>query len=130
MSKTGKFPVRARLPKVYGVMGRWAGGGAASNMTKVTGRGISSVAYNSATGAYLITFEETHPQLVAISITCGTALTTTVQNVCNYDPAQYSATAGTLPIFITDVATPTAQDLLTTEEISIVAWFADTAVTQ
>ncbi len=130
MSKTGSCPVRSRMPKLKGVMGRWLGGGAASNMTKVAGRGISSVAYNSATGAYLITFEETHPQLVAISIQCGTAGTTSAQNVCNYQPADYSATAGTLPIFITDVATPTAQDLLTTEEISIVAWFADTAVTQ
>ncbi len=129
MSKTKKDLVRCRFPKTYGVMGRWLGGGAASNMTKVTGRGISSVAYNSATGAYLITFEETHPQLLAISITCGSAGSTSAQKVCNYDPATYSATAGTLPIFITDVATPTAQDLLTTEEISIVAWFADTAVT-
>lgn len=130
MAKTNKYPVRSRSSKAYAVVGRWLGGGAASNMTKVTGRGISSVTYNSATGAYLITFEETHPSLLALTVTCGSAGSTSAQNVANYQPADYSATAGTIPIFITDVASPTAQDLLTTEEISIVAWFADTAITQ
>lgn len=130
MSTKGKYPVRSRVSQSYSVMGRWAGGGAAGNMTKVTGRGIASVNYNSATGAYLITFEDSHPVLVAIGFACGAAGSTATQNVVNYQPASYDAAAKTLPIFITDAASPTAQDLATTEELSIVAWFADTAITQ
>lgn len=128
--KTGNFLVKSRSSQTVVIAARYAGGGAAANCTKVAGRGISSVNYNAATGKYLITFEDTHPALLAITITCGSGQTTAAQNVANYDPANYSATAGTMPFFVTDVATPTAQDLLTTEEVSIIAVFAETAITQ
>lgn len=128
--KTAKFPVKSRSSGVNIVAARFAGGGAASNCTKTAGRGISSVAYNSATGAYLITFEDTHPALLAVVITIGSAGSTTLQKVANHNNASYSAAAGTLPFFVTDVATPTAKDLLTTEEATIVAVFAETAITQ
>ncbi len=128
--KTGKYPVSARSSKVVIVAGRWAGGGAAANCTKVAGRGISSVNYDSATGAYLVTFEDKNGTLLSFQATCGNARTTAAHNTVSYDIANYSATNGTMPIFVADSASPTAQDLLTTEEISITAIFADTAITQ
>ncbi len=127
--KTGKYPVKSRSSKVVIVTGRWLGGGAATDCTKVTGRGISSVAYNAATGKYLVTFEDLNGTLLAFHVTCGNASGTTTHNTASYDAANYSATAGTMPICISDVATPTLQDLATTEEISITAIFADTALT-
>lgn len=100
------------------IMARWAGGGAASDCTRVTGTGIDSVAYNAATGAYKITLTGRYQTLVSYAFTCGTAGTTAAQNVVNF--IAYSASAGTITLFITDVATPTAQDLLTTEELGII----------
>lgn len=128
--KTTKYPVKARSSNVVVVAARFAGGGAAANMTKVAGRGISSVAYDSATGKYLVTFEDLNGTLLAFTVTCGNTRTAAGQNVCTYDIANYSATAGTMPIFISDVATPTEQTLATNEEISIVAVFADSGITQ
>ncbi len=128
--KTTKYPVKARSSNVVVVAARWAGGGAASNMTKVEGRGISSVDYNSATGGYLVTFEDLFGQLLAFTATCANARTAAAQNVVSYQIADYSSTAGTMPIWITAVATPTGADLATTEEISIIAVFADTGLDQ
>lgn len=128
--KASRYPVDSRSTQVNLVAARYLGGGAAANLTKVTGRGITSVNYNAATGKYLITFEEPHPALLAITITCGTGQTTALQNLANYDPANYNAANGTMPFFVTDVATPTAQDLTTTEEVSIIAVFSETAIAQ
>jgi hypothetical protein len=130
MSKTGKFPVKSRTSGVVLVAGRWTGGGAAANCTKAAGRGIASVNYNSATGKYLVTFEDTFGQLVAFTATCGNASGTTTHNTASYDIANWSASAGTMPICISDVASPTLQDLATTEEISIIAVFAEGNFTQ
>jgi hypothetical protein len=128
--KTTNYPVKSRSSGVNIVAARWLGGGTAGNCTQVAGRGISSVNYNAATGAYLITFEDIHPALLGVHITCGAAGSTATQNVANYQPASYDSAAGTLPIFVTDAASPTAQDLLTTEELSIIAVFAETAIDQ
>lgn len=130
MSKTGKFPVKARASGLVIVAGRWTGGGGATDCTKAAGRGISSVAYDGATGKYLVTFEDTFGELLAFTVTCGNDRTTAAHNTASYDIANWSESAGTMPIWITDTATPTAQDLATTEEISIVAVFAEGAFTQ
>ena len=120
------WPARAAVNNLVTVAGRWAGGGSASNMTKVSGTGISSVAYNSATGAYIITFNNVGGTFLGAWFGLGTAGSTSAQTVANW--IAYSATAKTLTIFITDVATPTAKDLATTETLNIMALWADTAV--
>ncbi len=126
--KTTKYPVRGRSTKMVIVAARFTGGGAATDCTKAAGRGIASVAYNSATGKYLVTFEDLFGTLLAFHVTCGNASGTTTHNTASYDIANYSSTAGTMPICISDVASPTLQDLLTTEEISITAIFADSGL--
>lgn len=108
------------------IVGRWAGGGAAGNCTRTTGTGIDSVNYNAATGAYKITLTGRYQTLVGYTFTCGSAGTTAAQNVVNF--IAYDASAGTITLFVTDVATPTAQDLLTTEELSIVLYLQSEGV--
>lgn len=59
-------PVRANIPKRE-VCGVWTGGGAAADCTKTStdwSKGISSVAYNAATGKYRITLSEAGQQLL------------------------------------------------------------------
>ncbi len=67
MSLGNAFPVRSTVPDLTIVAGLWTGGGAAADMEVSDGdwnRGIASVAYNSATGKYLVTFVDTGPCLV------------------------------------------------------------------
>jgi len=115
----------ALIPNTVRVTGRWAGGGAASDCTKVKSAGITSVAYNAATGAYKITFDNVGEVFLGGTIqvhsTAGTTATARVVNT-----QAYSSTNRTLTIFVVDVATPTAKDLATTEELWIDVVFADT----
>ena len=120
-----KYVPKALTQNVVGVTARWLGGGAAANCTRLTGRGVTSVNYNSATGAYLITFDGVGEVFLGGSVTVmNTAGTTAGQKVVN--SSAYSATNKTLAIFITDLATPTAQALATTEELWIDLKWADT----
>ena len=67
MSLGQAYPVRASIPDLFEVRGVWTGGGAAADMTKEEedwSRGIASVAYNAATGKYLVTFVDVGQQLV------------------------------------------------------------------
>ncbi len=101
------------------VAGRWLGGGAAGDMMKVTGRGIESVKYNSATGAYIIKFDGVGGTWMGCWLTVLDAGSTSASKVAN--PVVYSKSGRSLTVFITDVATPTAKDLATTEELQILA---------
>ena len=61
------YPIRASVPDLYEVFGKWTGGGAAEDMTLEDGdwsKGIASVEYNGATGKYLVTFTAVGEQLV------------------------------------------------------------------
>ncbi len=61
------YPVRASIPGLDFVFGKWTGGGAGASMAVAAGdwnHGIASVAYNSATGKYLVTFTEVGNQIV------------------------------------------------------------------
>lgn len=120
-----KWPVKGLMNSEVIVAGRWLGGGAASDMTKVTGRGIDSVKYNSATGAYIIKFTSVGPTWLGCWMTVLDAGSTSAQKVVN--PVVYSASARTLTVFITDAATPTAKDLATTEELQILALWSDSS---
>ena len=120
-----KWPVKGLMNSEVVVAARYAGGGAASDMTKVAGRGIDSVKYNSATGAYIIKFTSVGPTWLGCQLTVLSAGTTAGQRVAN--PVVYSASARTLTVFITDTATPTAKDLATTEELQIFSIWSDSS---
>lgn len=67
MSTGNAFPARNSVPDITHVVGVFTGGGAAANCSKASGdwiKGIESVAYNAATGKYLITFSEVGNQVV------------------------------------------------------------------
>ena len=70
MSLGQAFPVRASIPDLYEVRGKWTGGGAAADMTNPDAdwsRGIESVKYNAATGKYKVKFVDVGQQLVDAS---------------------------------------------------------------
>lgn len=71
MSHGTLSPYRAKIPGTWEVRGVWSGGGAAANCTVASGdwnAGITSVAYNAATGKYLITFKDFGQQIVGGSV--------------------------------------------------------------
>lgn len=123
-------PVKGSSNKTVRVTGRFAGGGAAANCTKVTGcaRGFTSVAYNAATGKYLVTLDAVGGKFLGGTILVTNAAgTVAAQKVCApYGTAPYTAATRTLAVFVTDIATPTAADVLTTEELWLDLVFADT----
>lgn len=120
-----KWPPKHVSNSVVEVTARFQGGGAASNCTKIAGRGVTSVNYNSATGAYIITFDNVGETFlggsISVNSTAGTTATARVVNT-----TAYSATNKTLTFFVVDTATPTAKDLATTEELWIDLKWADT----
>lgn len=106
-------PVRLR--------GMWLGGGAAANCTRYSGRGITSVNYNAATGQYKITFAEVGKNLLGAMLSVQAAAGAATSFIAR--PTVYSASAKTLTFDVTDLATPTNHDLATTEYVHIdVEW--------
>lgn len=106
------------------ICARWTGGGAAANCTRTTGQGVTSVNYNSATGKYVITFDSGYEVLEGYQFQHGGANAT--PKIIKME-AQ-NATAGTINIAVSDVATPTNRDLSTDDEISFVVVFRDEGV--
>jgi len=114
MASVTFFPVRARTKEVDIVGGRWAGGGAATNCTRVSGRGIASVAYVSQ-GKYLITLEKKFPYIHSVHIQPLTALTLGATVALT----AISTSAGTIAFSFFDVTGAALKDILTTEELHI-----------
>lgn len=118
------------IPQTTGVtdfvQGVWVGGGSAADCTRESGSGIDSVAYNAATGAYNITLTGRYQALRGWSFGLMNAATAAAQNVATL--TSYTASTGVLAIWVTDVATPTGQDLATTEKISINLWLCTEGV--
>lgn len=130
MALGNAFPVRSSIPDTIRVLGVWTGGGAAANMTKATAdwnRGIASVAYNAATGKYLITFTDVGQQIVAYNISCTSTTGVIPKNVALLRNT-FSASAKTVEIEIRTPATEAVAtalvDLLTTFKICIDVTFA------
>ncbi len=116
-------PGRALGSKPIRLRGRWAGGGASADCTRVSGRGISSVAYNAAVGRYTITFKHVGEvflgAILSVQGAAGAATTFVAR------PTVYTASTKTLTIDVTDCATPTNHDLATTEILTIDAEWDD-----
>ena len=60
-------PLRALDREVVKVFGGGTGGGAAANMSAIKGAGVSSIAYNAATGKYRITLADKFNSLLMAS---------------------------------------------------------------
>jgi hypothetical protein len=102
------------------IHGVWVGGGAGTDMTRESGAGIESVAYNAAAGVYDITLSGRYQELSGWSFGLMNAATAAAQNVATL--TSYTASSGVVKIWVTDVATPTGADLATSEKISINLW--------
>lgn len=116
--------IKTSLPGVRKVQGVWTGGGAAANCTKASGdlsQGISSVAYNAATGKYKITFTDVGQQIVGGSVEVMRAIATTTPMVANIGRATFSRSAKTVEFYVTQLsaATNPLTDLLTTDKVCI-----------
>lgn len=111
----GVSPVRVR--------GRWTGGGAAADCTRTSGRGITSVKYNSATGRYIITFDSVGEVFLGALFSVQGAAGAATSFIAR--PTVYSASGKTLTIDVSDLATPTNHDLALTEILTIDAEWDD-----
>ena len=115
MSRTGlgqAYQVKARSPGLHLVFGKWTGGGAAADMTVTAGDrsdGIASVAYNAATGKYLVTFTEVGQQLIHADAKVHRPTTGDDPLPVNFQMDSYDATAMTIEMEVgaslTDVDT-------------------------
>lgn len=113
-------PVVSSLNK-FEVGGVWTGAGAAASCTQVStdwNRGIASVAYNAATGKYLVTFYDCGQQIlpgtdVKVCRAAGAA-----PLLVNVVLSTYSATAKTVEIEVWDVdSTAVLTDLAATDKL-------------
>ncbi len=116
------FPVRSTIPDLIEVAGVWTGGGAAADCTHAAAdwnRGIASVAYNAATGKYLVTFVDCGQQIVKYSIQ--------VEGDTGVDPVVGMVVAGSYSQSAKTVALEfgaTLIDLLTTNKLHLSFTFA------
>lgn len=108
-------PVRLR--------GRWQGGGAAANCTRLSGRHITSVNYNGATGQYIVTFGSVGEVFLGAFLNVQGAAGAATSFLAR--PTAYSAASRTLTFDVTDLATPTNHDLGLTEVVTIDAEWDD-----
>ncbi len=119
---------RLRALKAHGsnpiaVIGAWLGGGTSADCTRQSGRGITSVAYNSATGQYKITFREVGKVYLGALFSVQGAAGAATSFIAR--PTVYSASGKTLTFDVTDLATPTNHDLATTEVVTIAVFWDD-----
>lgn len=125
MSLGNAFPVRSTCPDTVKVQGTWTGGGAAADCTHVAtdhNHGIASVAYNGATGKYLVTFVDCGQQIVDYSIQ--------VEGATGVDPVVGQVIADSFSASAKTVALEfgaTLIDLLTTNKLHLTFQFAKNA---
>ncbi len=112
--------VRSTIPGVHKVQGVWTGGGAAADCTHDAddwSRGVASLAYNSATGKYLLTFTDGGQQIVGHNIrVCG--LTGVDPVAVNLLIGSYDSAEKTVEVEFSDLAGGLL-DLLTTDKVLV-----------
>ncbi len=126
MTLIARGKAQAMQVSVVECFARFTGGGAAADCTKTAsagGRNVTSCTYNAATGCYKITFADVGEVFLGAFFEVMAATGAATQFVVH--PIAYSATTKTLTICVTDVATPTAHDLATTEQLWMRAVWAD-----
>lgn len=97
MSLGNAYPARKLTPNTRTVTARFTGGGAAGNWTKVYGDGIASVAYNAATGKFLMTFVDVGAAIQTASVV-GHNAAGTAPLFGSVDFANLSLSAKTVPV--------------------------------
>ena len=123
MSLGNSYPTRSSVPNTEIIRGIWTGGGAASNCTKAAAdwsRGIKSIAYNAATGKYLVTLVDGGQQIVGGGIEFNGPAGATKKFV-HVIRSTYSPSAKTVQIEVwtqgTHLVDPALVDLATTETL-------------
>ncbi len=120
------YPIKASVPGLRFVFGKWTGGGAAADMAVASGdwnKGIASVAYNAATGKYLVTFVGVGQQLVYADAKIHRPTTGDDPLPVNFQFDSFSRTAMTIEMEIGATLT----DLDTDEKITFMFVFANVA---
>lgn len=117
MPITNAFLRRATTPNLRTQITRFAGGGAAANMSKVSGSGITSIVYVS-TGLYTVTFAEVGSAIRNAQITVHT-VAAGAPRVAKLNLATLSLPAKTCQLEVWDMATPSLVDLATTASVDI-----------
>ena len=125
-------PVQALQNNVLMIVARITGGGAATDCTidAGTGRGLSSVTYNAATGCYRATFSHvpagTFLGMGALG-GCNSSTAADAKTVCELK-GTFSAANKIVDFLVVDLgATPALVDLATNEGLTLVFYFAETA---
>lgn len=119
MSLGNSYPVRSTIPNTETIRGCWTGGGAATNCTKAAAdwsRGIKSIAYNAATGKYLVTFYDNGQQIVGGQVECSGAAGAAKKQV-HILRSTYSPSAKTVQLEVWTGPAGALVDLLTTDVI-------------
>lgn len=113
-------PVISSLNK-FEVGGVWTGGGAAASCTQSSAdwnRGIASVAYNAATGKYLVTFTDCGEQILPGSKVEVCRAAAAAPLLANIVRGSYDASAKTVEIEVWDVdSTAALTDLAATDKL-------------
>lgn len=120
------YPVKASVPGLRLVFGKWTGGGAAEDMTVAPGdwnEGIRSVAYNAATGKYLVTFDAVGQQLVYADAKVHRPTTGDDPLPVNFQFDSFSRTAMTIEMEVG----ATLADVDTDEKVTFMFVFATQA---
>jgi hypothetical protein len=132
-SVSAKTTVKSNLrTEVQTVSGMWTGGGAAANCTLAAGdhsAGITSVAYNAATGKYLITVSEWGQQLLPgsqVVIHRAAADAPLVANLIRTVTVATGGASATVAFEVWDLATPSLTDVATTAKVGIHLVFGKT----
>ncbi len=114
----------------FTIKGVWTGGGAAADCTHTYtdwSKNISSVAYNAATGKYIITTTDGGYQLLPGSHVEVTSATTDVPVFAKLIADSWSSSAKTVEFYAYTLATPTLVDLRTGDKVLISLCFAKTS---
>ena len=115
------YPIRSTAGGLTRMQGVWTGGGAAANCSRAAAdhnKGISSVAYNGATGKYLVTFTDVGQQIVYADAQVS-GLTGVAKVVCNVLRGSYDRTAKTVQVEFWK-HDGSLIDLLTTDKVMFV----------
>lgn len=126
-----KAPVRSVLSEEK-VAGVWTGGGAAADCTHTStdhSQGITSVAYNAATGKYLITLSQWGQQLLpgsSITVHRAAGAAPLVVNLIRTITVASDNQSATIAFEVWDMATPSLIALATTDKVLISLVFART----
>ena len=123
MALGNAYPKRVLEPNLRTVSGVFTGA-AAANMVKVTGKGITSLAYNAATGKFLLNFTDVGVEIRGWRIHVG-ANTGVAPPVGSLVLGSFSASAKTCQVEFWDMAAPSLSNPQSTMKVYVEVDFSD-----